>query len=297
MEVLRWLPEWLDELASGTTWSVEQRVMDVGSLGDNLLVGLRALNLVPAGTVLVLLGFEEAQRRAGSRRGGPLQQLNTQRDLLVSEFACPWILLMEQETDRLMRRIAPDFADFVALRVGPEDLELPVRRAGATSSQAFTSELAPALLSMFSTDELRRLLTYALPGGDRLLRELPDSPVSPAQFAHEAANLIRRHGLEAELLDAMEQVRPRRATEILRLRALTDLSAASSSTSPLVQAIQDLSLSSREELYAHMGALLQRRFSLKETTPQQLYDAVQDDPKAMSALIAALRDISSDRYS
>ncbi len=293
VDVLSWLPERIRELEGEAWYSAGVVPIDVGHLGENILHGLREKSaFIRRGAVLIFFGFEEAQRRAPSRRAGPLQQLNVQRDPLVREFPYPWILLMEPETDRLMGKIAPDFADFVALRVGPDRVEIPDEPT--TRSERPELALEQALRSMFSADELRRLVHMI--GGREIADDLPSPIVSPAMLIHEVVGLVMRRGLLEELLDAMLQARPRRAAAIKRLRQQLRRGAGLSERHPVVAAIEDLPLSGREELYAHIGPLLGRRFSLRDTAPQALYDAAAERPAVLATLVRVLTNIGRERY-
>ena len=75
-------------------------------------------------------------------------------------------------------------------------------------------ELADLLRSLFSADELRRFLRY-LPGGDRLVAELPALGASLAILTQDAVDLLKRQGLiDAALFEGLKAERPRRALEI-----------------------------------------------------------------------------------
>lgn len=80
--------------------------------------------------------------------------------------------------------------------------------------------LAQLLLSLFSTDELRRFLWYQ-PGGDSLASQIPDLNFSPAALTHAVVMTLDRHGLlhDRQFWDRMLEERPLRRAEIERVRA------------------------------------------------------------------------------
>jgi tetratricopeptide (TPR) repeat protein len=75
--------------------------------------------------ILVLTGFEELMYQPNVDRSVLLQQFNIQRDSLVRDFPCWWILLIHPASRQVWKTVAPDFCDFVALWI----------EAGATLSQ------------------------------------------------------------------------------------------------------------------------------------------------------------------
>ncbi|MFH1463868.1 MAG: toll/interleukin-1 receptor domain-containing protein [Pseudomonadota bacterium] len=86
--------------------------------------------------------------------------------------------------------------------------------------------LKSLLLSLFSVDELRRLLLHMPDAGD-LSYALPSGPISPMAFADAAVEAMHRHGLlGAALFDGLIAERPRRRAEIERVRALFAPAAA-----------------------------------------------------------------------
>lgn len=87
--------------------------------------------------------------------------------------------------------------------------------------------LESLLLSMFSTDELRRFLHY-LPDGETLARALPGANATPATVAYEAVETLRRADYlsEPELWERLVAERPRRTGDIERVRVLITASSA-----------------------------------------------------------------------
>lgn len=74
--------------------------------------------------------------------------------------------------------------------------------------------LEKLLLSMFSADELRRLLRY-LPDGDALVAGLPGVNAAPALLATETVVLLVREGrIDADFWARLEAERPRRKADI-----------------------------------------------------------------------------------
>ncbi len=65
--------------------------------------------------VLVLSGFEEFISQGERGRSDLLQQFNVQRDILVRDYPCWWLLLIHPASRQQWYTVAPDFSDFVAL--------------------------------------------------------------------------------------------------------------------------------------------------------------------------------------
>jgi tetratricopeptide (TPR) repeat protein len=65
--------------------------------------------------VLVLSGFEEFISQGERGRSDLLQQFNIQRDILVRDYPCWWLLLIHPASRQQWYNVAPDFSDFAAL--------------------------------------------------------------------------------------------------------------------------------------------------------------------------------------
>lgn len=103
------------------------------------------------------------------------------------------------------------------------DAEPPVTSTPTAPSARAQDALTRMLLAMFSSDELRRLITY-LHDGETLIRLLPGATVSAAQLAHEAVIVLTRHGaIEQEFFKRLLDERPRRAAEIRQVAQLWGL--------------------------------------------------------------------------
>lgn len=78
--------------------------------------------------------------------------------------------------------------------------------------------LEKLLLSMFSADELRRLIRY-LPDGDALTARLPGANASPAVLASETVGMLVREGMiNGDFWARLETERPRRKSDIDKVR-------------------------------------------------------------------------------
>jgi acetolactate synthase regulatory subunit len=79
---------------------------------------------------LAFVGFEEPAVPSAAI----LRQLNVQRDSLVRDFPCPWILFVHPALRPLLHRVATDFCDFAALWVEAEPSGEPAvgREVGAS---------------------------------------------------------------------------------------------------------------------------------------------------------------------
>jgi len=82
---------------------------------------------------MVLTGFEELMYQSNTERSALLQQFNIQRDSLVRDFPCWWILLIHPASRQAWRTVAPDFSDFVALWI-EADIEPTNRDANSRLS-------------------------------------------------------------------------------------------------------------------------------------------------------------------
>ena len=64
--------------------------------------------------VLTFFGFEDIMYQGRQDRSELLQQINVQRDLLVRDFPCWWLLFIHPQSRQRWYSVAPDFCDFVA---------------------------------------------------------------------------------------------------------------------------------------------------------------------------------------
>ncbi len=83
--------------------------------------------------VLVLSGFEEFISQGERGRSDLLQQFNVQRDILVRDYPCWWLLLIHPASRQQWYTVAPDFSDFVALWI-----ESPMPPVGAAANRLQT---------------------------------------------------------------------------------------------------------------------------------------------------------------
>ncbi|MCY1060594.1 metallophosphoesterase [Nannocystis sp. SCPEA4] len=74
-------------------------------------------------------------------------------------------------------------------------------------------DLSELLISLFSADELRRVIRY-FPGGNQLSAELPGPGASLAALTDSVVGLLERHGLTAEFIERIGEERPLRRQEI-----------------------------------------------------------------------------------
>ncbi|CAM2006701.1 hypothetical protein [Acanthopleuribacter pedis] len=97
--------------------------IDVSKLpAQNLWAELKdKLAETPQAAFLMVEGWEHhlAPEKPGVEERQPalIQQLNVQRDLFVRDLAVPWIMVIHPYTQQLLDLGAPDFSDFVALRI------------------------------------------------------------------------------------------------------------------------------------------------------------------------------------
>ncbi len=94
--------------------------------------------------------------------------------------------------------------------------------------------LTQALLSMFSTDEFRRLLRWHYASVEQ---ELPGSLASPASFFADAVSALdRRQALGGEFFRLLREERPRRVAEIDELERLWRAARATAPAAPAATA-------------------------------------------------------------
>jgi len=78
--------------------------------------------------------------------------------------------------------------------------------------------LEKLLLSMFSADELRRLIRF-LPDGDALVAALPGANAAPASLVHETVGILVNRGMiDADFWARLVTERPRRKADIDKVR-------------------------------------------------------------------------------
>lgn len=130
--------------------------------------------------------------------------------------------------------------------------------------------VAQLLLSLFSSDELRRFIRY-LSNSDDLTAELPGASASPAVLVHEAVQVLERHGLlsDPQFWDQMLAVRPRRRLDIDAVRTYFQ---PSSSPRPELRSSSSANTEESTVLLAsldgHAQAQLEREYSLVGRTLQ-----------------------------
>lgn len=89
-------------------------------------------NVTDRRTVLMLSGFEELMYHGDAGRSALLQQFNVQRDILVRDYPCWWLLLIHPASRQQWKAVAPDFCDFAALWI---ESPLPSAERGAASTE------------------------------------------------------------------------------------------------------------------------------------------------------------------
>jgi tetratricopeptide (TPR) repeat protein len=156
-------------------------------------------------TVLMLSGFEELMYHGDAGRSALLQQFNVQRDILVRDYPCWWLLLIHPASRQKWKAVAPDFCDFVALWIESplpsveRDVrphEMPSRDAErpfsfGSESDSWPPELAAALAAL---------------NASRL-----DSALDHLQSFHAATSSAARNEWTLAIADLLQG-------EILRLR-------------------------------------------------------------------------------
>jgi phosphopentomutase len=75
--------------------------------------------------LLTLWGFEDVMYRGRTDRSQLLQQINVQRDILVRDYPCWWLLFVHPESRQQWWSVAPDFCDLASIWC-----ETPKRLAG-----------------------------------------------------------------------------------------------------------------------------------------------------------------------
>jgi len=167
---------------------------------------------------LTLWGFEALMYQGSADRSELLQQINIERDLLVRDFPCLWLLFMHPASRQHWNAIAPDFCDFVACWVEspiPETRpEEYVRLGTHQDTAAFTSaenwdwpeklEHAADSLALSRYDEaLDMVHTYRAEVGD----------ASESERGRAIADLVEAHVLAL-------RGEPQAALQVLKERVL-----------------------------------------------------------------------------
>lgn len=84
-----------------------------------------------------------------------------------------------------------------------------------------TAALMDLLLTLFSEHELRAFVAHRLPGGDRVVGQLPGTPCTLAHLADQTAHVLARHGLITRaLFEALVGAAPGRRMDIEGVAAL-----------------------------------------------------------------------------
>jgi len=167
---------------------------------------------------LTLWGFEALMYQGSADRSELLQQINIERDLLVRDFPCLWLLFMHPASRQHWNAIAPDFCDFVACWIEspiPETRpEEHVRLGTHQDTAAFTSaenwdwpeklEHAADSLALSRYDEaLDMVHTYRAEVGD----------ASESERGRAIADLVEAHVLAL-------RGEPQAALQVLKERVL-----------------------------------------------------------------------------
>jgi tetratricopeptide (TPR) repeat protein len=160
---------WLEPLLQST--DAELRRLDIhdqvdSSAGENFnLWGILREHAPPESIgpreLLTLWGFEDVMYRGRTDRSQLLQQINVQRDILVRDYPCWWLLFVHPESRQQWWSVAPDFCDLASIWCeAPKRLDgrrEPANRAPQRNAGDF-----PAQASATSSDgELPALLRLA----------------------------------------------------------------------------------------------------------------------------------------
>lgn len=292
-----WLRANLAQVATGSEDGLELIEVDLSELrGANLLDELRAK--LPGSLdrkVLVLTGLDTAERRT-SRRTGLARQLNVQRDALVVAVPCPWILFMSPTLHELLGSIAPDFSDFLSLRIGLDRTRRPQATRGLSHHAALQARdlLAGLLAGFYTPQELRRLLSQLY--GRELTSVLPGDGASGEQLAFAAVDALRRRGLlDERLFNAMIESRPAHQQTISTTQSQF-LPHQPSAAPAIVGALLQLTTRQWQELLYR----LQMHPGLMGWSPEdgaaRVVERIAQEGR-MPELESVLSDLSSTRYS
>lgn len=187
------------------------------SLGAELVERGRALPKLLPGEALVVVG--RSPLTPDQVRG--MSAINQMRDMIIRALDCPLIWCGTRGFLLDCWQAMPDFWSVRGThwRLAPHGV-MPQTEEPAPAPERATPrfprdrELNALLLALFTPEELRRLL-HALPGGDRLIQELPSRSASNAELTHLATLVLASRGLlNGHFFDALIRARPGRAAEI-----------------------------------------------------------------------------------
>ena len=143
--------------------------------------------------VLVVRGFEDLMYHGAEGRSDLLQQFNVQRDLFVRDYPCWWLLLVHPASRQRWHKVAPDFADFVALWVeSPLTDSSPSRSVSATyqtmshssaGSIGFGAEDWPEPLRAAFEDIVLSRYDKAIDRLHAFVASVPDTPETELSYA------------------------------------------------------------------------------------------------------------------
>lgn len=134
------------------------------------------------------------------------------------------------------RRLAPSARPDRAVKAAAEMLPAVSSTARVDLSTSDKSRLFLEFLEdAFTVDEFRRLLTFSIPGGQFLARELPDgADVARRRYMHLFVELFERMGPpEPDFFKVLKESRPARSAEVESLKRLycsASLSAANAAS-------------------------------------------------------------------
>jgi tetratricopeptide (TPR) repeat protein len=137
--------------------------------------------------VWALSGLEQKANAYDETKPNIVQQLNVQRDLFVRDFPFTWLLFVYPAMARVLRKIAPDFCDYVTIwlhakplnREAPPPVEQGTRPFSMLGEALLPETLRPAYraIELYQIDEARDLAAAA-----RLTSPSAD-PATRAAFA------------------------------------------------------------------------------------------------------------------
>jgi tetratricopeptide (TPR) repeat protein len=182
---------------------------DLGALpGLNLWSELTETLALPEGPVVVAAwGLDgEPGRRRGDGGSGLLQQLNVQRDLLRRDLPVTWLVFLHPGTALRLWMEAPDFADFVGLRVRAQEAEgapqLSTMSAGDGAAVLPATEAVGGPLALLWARLVRGAVVEAR---DWLAETTLRRDVSGELLAEGQAWLARQEGRFTDALAALDR--------------------------------------------------------------------------------------------
>jgi tetratricopeptide (TPR) repeat protein len=292
--VLEWLAPALEESGARIhTLNLHDHADELVSEGFNLWALLHRQispeSLDPR-CILTLWGFEEVMYRGRTDRPELLQQINVQRDILVRDYPCWWLLFVHPESRQQWYSVAPDFCDFASMWVETPNSRGDFDTAATSPSAQGTGYSRVPPLRTFDSGEWPPLLALAV---DHLMFSRYTEALDAIHSFRAAAGEERRAPRDFAIADMLEAAvhgrlgHPEAAIRLLRENVI-----------PVFERLDDSHL--RAVAFGYLADILQQRGQTEEALrirrEEQLpvYERV-GDVRARAVTLGQIADILQQR--